>query len=424
MEEKMFQQLVVLGKRSLASGLVLCGIFFATSVSGAPLKVAIVETLSGPQASTGLLYRSATKYGIDLINEKGGWNGEPVQLLEYDNQGGITGASEKVKAAIADGAQIIVQGSSSAVGGQVTEDVRKYNMRNPGNEVLYMNVGSEAMELTGAKAHFHQFRFSPNADIRMKAVIAAMKEAKALGTRVYSMNQNYSWGMDVEKAVVDNASVGGYQVVEKTLHDVNKIQDFSPYVAKIKAANADTVITGNWSNDLLLLMKATQAAGLKVRFGTAFLDQPGNIANAGETALGHYVAQAFNIEAAGKEGEILANDYKGKTGHFPTYVEPQTIFGMAILGEALKNVKPEGGKLGINALVLALEKVKYKGPLGDMSLRTEDHQILLPMVVAVVSQDAKVKVDDTSMGFKPVKVLSATEAAAPVQATCNIVRPN
>ena len=82
------------------------------------------------------------------------------------------------------------------------------------------------------------------------------------------------------------AAAGGYEVVEKTLHDVNKVQDFAPYVSKISATHADTVMTGNWSNDLLLLMKATKAAGLKARFGTVYLDQPGNIANAGDLALG------------------------------------------------------------------------------------------------------------------------------------------
>jgi len=73
------------------------------------------------------------------------------------------------------------------------------------------------------------------------------------------MNQNYSWGADMDKAIKEYAATGGYTVVESTLHDVNKIQDFSPYVAKIKASGAETVLTGNWSNDLLLLMKATRA---------------------------------------------------------------------------------------------------------------------------------------------------------------------
>ena len=199
----------------------------SAGASAAPVKIGVLETLSGPQASSGQAYRTAVRFAIDQINAAGGWNGEPVQLLEYDNQGGPAGAADKLKAAAADGVHLIVQGASSAIGGQITEDVRKYNLRNPGKEMIYINVGAEALELTGEKCNFHHFRFSGDAQIRTKALVSAMKQANALGTRVYSINQNYSWGQDMERAIVDNASAGGYQVVEKTLHDVNKVQDLS-----------------------------------------------------------------------------------------------------------------------------------------------------------------------------------------------------
>lgn len=413
-----------MNSKRIAFLLSACGSLAVTSAYGAPVKVALVETLSGPQASTGLMFRAAVKYQLDHINAAGGWNGEAIQLMEYDNQGGPAGASDKVKAAIANGAQIIIQGASSAVAGQITEDVRKHNLRNPGNELLYLNMGSEAMELTGEKCHFHHFRFTTNAQVRVKPLILAMKQSGELGTRVYSMNQNYSWGIDMEKATADYASLGGYKVIESTLHDVNKIQDFSPYVAKIKAANVQTVITGNWSNDLLLLMKAARSSGLKVRFGTVFLDQVGNLANAGETALGHYIAHPYNIEAGGKPSEKFAEDYKAKAGHYPSFVEPQTVFGMTMFGEALKTVKPVDGKLVVNELAKSLEKVKIHTPMGENSIRLADHQVLLPIVVSTVSKDVKYKVDGTDMGFKPLKLFSAEEAASPVQGTCSMQRPS
>ena len=387
------------------------------------VKIGVIETLSGAQAASGLTYRAAARYAIERMNAEGGWNGQPVQLLEYDNQGGPAGAADKLKAAIADGVRIVVQGASSAVGGQITEDVRKHNLRNPGKEVIYVNVGAEALELTGEKCHFHHFRFSGNAQVRVKALVGAMKQAGALGTRVYAINQNYSWGQDMEKAVLDNAAAGGYQVVDKALHDVNKIQDFSPYVAKIAAAKADTVMTGNWSNDLLLLMKATKAAGLKARFGTIFLDQPGNIANAGDLALGHFIAHTFNPESGGAEGEAFVADYKAKTGHAPSATEPQTVFGLAMVADALKRVKPEAGVLNVNTLAKAIETAKVKTPVGEMSMRAADHQALLPMVVSSVTKDAKYKADETDMGFKPVKLFTAMEAATPAQASCSMQRP-
>ncbi len=390
----------------------------------APVKIGLLETLSGPQASTGQSFRSGVRYAIDKLNAAGGWNGQPVQLVEYDNQGGPAGASDKLKAAIADGVQIVVQGASSAIGGQITEDVRKHNLRNPGKEIVYVNVGAEAMELTGEKCNFHHFRFTGNAQVRTKALVAGMKQAGTLGTKAYTINQNYSWGQDMERAVVDNAAAGGYQVVEKTLHDTNKIQDFAPYVSKIVASGAETVITGNWSNDLLLLMKASKAAGLKVRFGTVFLDQPGNVANAGETAIGHFIAHAFNPEAGGAESTRFVDDFKAKTGHVPTFVEPQAVFGLEMVAEALKRTRPQGDALNVNAFAKALEGTRIRTPMGEVSMRAADHQVLMPMVVSMVAKDAKYKADDTDMGFKLVKVFTAEEAAAPVQASCKMQRPD
>lgn len=401
----------------------LCGVVASASAYAAPLKVAMVETLSGPQASTGLMFRTAVKYQLDRINAQGGWNGQPIELVDYDNQGGPVGASDKVKAAIAGGAQIIIQGASSAVSGQITEDVRKNNIRNPGNEVMFLNVGGEALELTGEKCHFYHFRFATNAPIRVKTLVTAMKGANELGTKIYSMNQNYSWGVDMENSIKQYASAGGYTVVGNTLHDVNKIQDFAPYVSKIKASGAQTVLTGNWSNDLLLLMKATHASGLKVRFGTVFLDQPGNLANAGDTALGHYVSHPFDIEANGDKTKQFAEDYKAKTGHYPSYVEPQTVFGIQMLGEALKQTKAQNGKLSVTALAKALEATKVSTPMGEESIRAGDHQAVLPMVVSKVDANAKYKVDGTNMGFTVVKTFTGEEAVNPIQASCKMQRP-
>ena len=241
---------------------------FAGIACADPLKVALVETLSGPSAATGQMFRAATRFQIERLNAEGGWNGEPIQLLEFDSQGTPAGASEKLKAAIGSGAQMIVQGASSVAAGQITEDVRKYNLRNKGKEVVFLNVGGEALELTGSKCHFYHFRFNGNAPIRVKTLVAAMKEAGTLGSKVYSMNQNYSWGLDMEQAITENAAAGGYQLVGKSLHDTQKVQDFSPYIARIQASGAETVLTGNWGNDLLLLMKASRSLATS-RFSSA-----------------------------------------------------------------------------------------------------------------------------------------------------------
>src|SRR6266850_2961627 len=163
-----------------------------------PVKIAIIETLSGGQAAVGKMFLTAINYGLIKLNTEKAWP-DGIQLLEYDNQGGPSEAADKVKAAINDGAQIIIQGASSAIGGQITADVQKHNARNPGNEIMWVNVGAEAMEFTGTKCHFYHFRWNGNAEIRLKAMMIAMKEAGVLGKKIYVIGQNYSWGHDVQK---------------------------------------------------------------------------------------------------------------------------------------------------------------------------------------------------------------------------------
>jgi len=408
-------------KFACAAAVAALTVSFAGAVQAEPLRIAIIESLSGGQTSTGRPNVLGTNYVLDKVNAAGGFNGEKIVVTEYDSGGNTAGASAKFKQAVADGVHIVIQGSSSALAGQLSEDARKHNLRNPGKEVLYLNVGAEAMELTGEKCHFHAFRFTTTAPMRIGALVRVMKEEGTLGGRVYSINQNYSWGQDVEAAVKDYARTGGYEVTDTVLHEVNRVQDFAPFIAKIQQAKPDTVITGNWSNDLLLLMKAAGNAGLKARFATVFLDQVGNIGNAGDVALGHYVAHTYNVEAT--DG-VMAKDYQSVTGHFPAYVEPNTINGAKMLAAALKDVDFKGGKIDVNRIALALENTSIKTEMGTQSIRKEDHQVMLPVVVSRVEADVKYPVDGTKLGFKPVKILPAEETTYPVQASCKMTRPN
>lgn len=405
------------------SGLaVVASVLMLTSVAqaGDPLKIGLIETLSGPSAATGLARKKSTQFAIDKLNQAGGFNGEKIVLVEYNSGGTPAGAVSKFQQAAAEGVNIVVQGSSSAIASALTVAVRDHNRANPGKEVLYINAGAEAQELTGDLCHFYHFRASGTAPARIKALAMVMKEEGALGKRVYSINQDYNYGQDVENAIVENEGVGGYKVVDKVMHPVNRTQDFTPFVDKIKAAAPDTVITGNWGNDLLLLMRAVSDASIKVRFGTIYLDQPGNLSNAGETALGHYVVQPYNVDVT---NSTVAAEYEAYSGHVPAYVEPPGIFAILHLGKALAKIDSKGGPIDVKKIALALESTALETDLGPRSFRKEDHQLLLPLVVSRVEKGVKHLVDGTDMGFKPVKVIPADQIVNPIQPSCKMERP-
>ena len=378
----------------------------STAATAEPLRIGIVESLSGTQTSTGRLYATAAEYVLGEVNDDGGFNGQPVEILEYDNGGDTSTAASRVRQAASDGVHVIIQGSSSAIAGQVTEDIRKHNIRNPDSPILYLNVGAEAMELRGEKCHYHAFHFTTTAPMRVGALTKVMSEQGDLGDRVYSINQNYSWGKDMESAILANADGYNYDVVDTVLHEVNRIQDFSPFVAGIQSADPDAVITGNWSNDLLLMMKAVGDAELDVTFGTAFLDQVGNVANAGDVAQGNYIAHPGNVELM---ETASAEAYRDVTGHYPVYVEPGAINGLNLFRSALDSVDFGGGDIDTNAIAAALETASLETELGELTIRESDHQTVMPVVVSQVSQNVDFPVDDTQYGFEPIEVVSADE---------------
>ena len=47
-------------------------------------------------------------------------------------------------------------------------------------------------------------------------------------------------------------------------------EGLAPFIAKIKASGADSIVTGNWGQDLTLLVKAANDAGLKAAFYTYY----------------------------------------------------------------------------------------------------------------------------------------------------------
>ena len=110
---KLWAALALAGTGCLATG----------TAQAEPVKIAVIETLSGGQAAIGKMFLTAINYGLIKLNDEKAWP-DGIKVLEYDNQGGPSEAADKVKAAINDGAHIIIQGASSAIGGQITDDVR------------------------------------------------------------------------------------------------------------------------------------------------------------------------------------------------------------------------------------------------------------------------------------------------------------
>ena len=261
--------------KSLAAGLSAPALAWAQSPATATIRLALIESMSGPFANTGEAVFRNLVWAVERVNRRGGARTaagvRTLQLDRYDSKGQAEEALSALRSAIDNGARVVLQGNSSATAAALVDAIEKHNEREPDKRVLFLNYSAVDPALTNEKCSFWHFRFDAHADMRMTALMQVVKEDRALSS-VYLIGQDYSFGHAVlrearRQLVLLRPDV---KVVGEELHPLGRVKDFAPYAAKLKATGAQAVITGNWGNDLTLLVKAARDAGFDGRFYTFY----------------------------------------------------------------------------------------------------------------------------------------------------------
>jgi branched-chain amino acid transport system substrate-binding protein len=388
--------------------------------AAAEVKLAFIDPLSGGAASAGINGQKHFLYLVDKINAAGGLNGEKVAITFYDNKVDPQESLIALKKALDEGARYVFQGNGSAVALALSDAIVKYNERNPGKEVLYFNYAAVDPALTNAKCNFWHFRFDSDADMKMSALVSEIAKTPQV-KKIYLINQDYSFGKAVAAAArkILGEKRSDIQIVGDELHPLQKVQDFSPYVAKIKASGADAVITGNWSNDMFLLLKAGKDAGLKVTWYTFYADALGAPTAIGRDGNGVVkVVTSFTTNALPElDPDVVAfkKRFPGKEDEF-NYYRLNTAFMMfaAAAAKAKSNDPVKVAK--------ALEGMKWMSSVGEVEMRADNHQLLQPLYVATFTDKVKFDVEKTGLGFKTDLKVDAKDTAMPT--TCQMQRPS
>ena len=256
----------------------------------------------------------------------------------------------------------------------------KYNDRNPGKEILYLNYAAVDPVLTNAKCSYWHFRWDANSDIKMAALTNFMKTRPNI-KKLYLINQDYSFGQAVRKEALAmlKEKRPDIEIVGDELHPLLKITDFSPYIAKIKASGADSVITGNWGQDFALLLKAAADAGLQADWYTYYAGGAGGPTAIKQTGLSHRVFQISEgvPNSAPEAAQKWEADFRAKLGVSLFY--PRAVNEMRMLAKAVEQAKTDEPK----ALAAQFEGMKSEAfDGGDIWMRKDDHQLFQDMYIS------------------------------------------
>ncbi|WP_302175444.1 branched-chain amino acid ABC transporter substrate-binding protein [uncultured Hydrogenophaga sp.] len=393
-----------------------------------PIRIALIEGLSGPAGLAGEAVWRNLVWATERVNARGGvplpGGARPLRIERFDSKGQTEEALSALRSASDRGIVIVAQGNSSAAASALIDAIGKHNERQPDQRMLLLNYAAVDPALTNERCSFWHFRFDAHADMRLNALMELIREDRALQS-IYLIGQDYSFGQGVLRQA--RRQLGqvrpDVRIVGDELHPMSRIKDFLPYAAKIKASGAQAVLTGNWGNDLTLLVKAAREVGFEGRFYTFYGNALGAPAAIGEAGIGRVVAVADwlpNVPTPASEAF-----YRQFRQRFPDPADDYVHLRMQLMVEALVQAIERAGRVEAGAIATRLERadVQLAGQRGQM--RADDHQFQQPLAVGVMDRQGQpgvpFDVEGSGYGFRVVRQVPAAQATMPH--TCRMQRP-
>jgi branched-chain amino acid transport system substrate-binding protein len=391
-----FGQVVAAG---LAACFALSGVFVAGAARAEEtIKVGLIDPMSGAFAASGRLGEQHFRFGIDRANNGVlAGTGMKLELVILDNEVSPEKSLVMLRKAIDDGVHFITQGNGSAVAYALTDAVAKNNKRDPDRAVLYLNYAAVDPSLTNEKCNWWHFRFDADSDMKMHALTDYLVSLKDVH-KVYVFNQDYSFGQAVERGALEMLKDRrpDLQVIGTERVPLGKVKDFAPYIAKMQTSGADAVVTGNWGVDLSLLVKAAADSGFKGRFFTYYLGSRDIVSQIGPAGKGAALISTYYNNMEYGNLEALAADFEKKYDQI--FSSWTAVNEMEVLGAAIK----KAGSSDPLKVGKALDGMQWKNPMGTVTMRADNHQLLQPMFISVLDSGTKHVFPDVNMGFREI----------------------
>ena len=410
----------------LATVLLTFGI--GLSAEQPPIQLALIEGLSGPFGNTGEAVYRNLQWAVERVNHLGGvrlpQGARKLVITRYDSKGQTEEALSVLRSAIDDGAGFVLQGNSSAVALALVDALNKHNAREPDKRVLFLNYSAVDPALTNERCSFWHFRFDAHSDMRMDALMQVLQKDRQV-LRMYLIGQDYSFGQAVLREAKRQLALQRPDIalVGEELHPIGRVKDFLPYATKIKASGADAVVTGNWGNDLSLLIKAARDVGFEGKFYTFYGNALGAPAAIGMSGVGRVVAVADWLPNV--PGKASADFYRAFRQRFPQPSDDYVHMRMQLMVESLVQAIEAAQSVSAIPVAMALERVQIQkfGQRGFM--RATDHQFQQSLVLGIMDHQGEpgvpFDVEGSSYGFRVIKTLSPEAAQMPSQ--CQMQRP-
>ena len=373
-----------------ALGLTACGGQGGSSEAGT-YKMGVTMALSGANAALGQDFVRFIEYGIEDANKQYAGDDIKIEMVSEDTEATAeVGLNALNKVATVENAPAVFTAWSAVVKAMApaAEDLG----------VALFNIGANSPELEGAGKNLRNFFPLSSVDIRALATYMAEKGGKKSAAIIAVNNATGEGTTDVYTKAFEAA--GGKVVAIETIEQ--DAVDASSQVAKILAANPDTIHVHPLLGEAVAIFKALKDQGADVPI-TSY-------SGAGETvALRKASGDAMNGLTYTTTASIAADDpkvvklverFKADFGREPAGISYDTyMYDSAFFyAEMIKQLLADGEKVTGENLLKVVDKVReFKLPLSGSATFTDRGTVVKPVLLKRIEDASKNPAVDPSI---------------------------
>ncbi|MCC0030723.1 MAG: ABC transporter substrate-binding protein [Brucellaceae bacterium] len=368
---------------------------------GAPIKIGFPVPLTGPYGSEAQEQARCAQIAIDQFNAAGGLEGRMAELLVRDDKLKSGEAATRTLELIEkDGADFICGSLSASVQLAVNTVCAERGK-------IYNSISQS--DAINEKEHFSKYTFHEALNPHMTAGAVGHHVFPDSGKKVAFLIADYAYGHEMARGFKTAGEQYGIEVVAEVTHPLAS-KDFSTFLPQIQAASPDVLCLCNFGFDQLNSLKQATSFGMKDQMKMIAPALLYNQRRAGGADIYSGVVGGTNyywkLEDEIASAKAFNDAYRaGNDGAPPSDYGAYGYAGVGVLLDAVK----AAGSTDADAVIAALEALKYDKYKGEQYYRKCDHQSV--QTVFIVESKDEADMENEYDVFRLVSKADASEDA-------------
>lgn len=332
-----------------------------------PIKIGAIFDISGSGSSLGIPERDSAKLWEKQINDAGGINGRPVQVIIYDNESDETKSVLNFKKLVEEDKVVAVAGASQS--GTTMAMVPSANTA----KIPLVSAAASIKIITPITDRKWIFKTAQNDSVVADKIVTYLKAKKM--NRVAFLSLNNAYGDSGLTEFTNVAKAAGLKIVASEKFGATDV-DFTPQLSSVKKSGADVMVIWAIPPSASLITKQAADLGIKTPIvhshgiaNKTFIELAGPAANGVVFAAGKLLV-AESLPDSDPQKKVLLDYVKA----YEKPDAPRSAFGghgydtLILIGKAIEKAGTDPAKIRDE-----LEKMTQPGISGVFKMTAADH---------------------------------------------------